>query len=191
MEPFELLDAVHAGFSDRLDQVRPDQWDLPTPCSEWDVRSLVGHVVKGARYYVRLFQGSSRDDAWTEMEVASNLVLGSDPVASYLQNEAAFRSALTTPGALGRLCHHQAGDISGEQLLGARVSDVAIHTWDLARAVSLDEQLPEPVIAMVWEMMEPWFASGQVGPYYAPPNQADDKAATLQIRLLRASGRTP
>ncbi|HVY09703.1 MAG TPA: maleylpyruvate isomerase family mycothiol-dependent enzyme [Mycobacteriales bacterium] len=25
--------------------VRPDQWDAPTPCDEWSVRRLVGHLV--------------------------------------------------------------------------------------------------------------------------------------------------
>ena len=40
--------AVHnaalAAFDSTVRQVRPDQWELPTPGGEWDVRALVEHV---------------------------------------------------------------------------------------------------------------------------------------------------
>src|SRR5690349_13488428 len=36
---------VAAGFGARVDRVAPDQWDARTPCTEWTVRDLVGHVV--------------------------------------------------------------------------------------------------------------------------------------------------
>lgn len=32
-------------FGGRLQLVGTHDWDRPTPCAEWDVRALVGHVV--------------------------------------------------------------------------------------------------------------------------------------------------
>ena len=31
--------------------IRAEQWTAPTPCSEWDVRALVGHVVSGNQLF--------------------------------------------------------------------------------------------------------------------------------------------
>jgi len=62
MDSFELLDRAGAEFQVRLDQVQGNQWALPTPCSEWDVRGLVNHVVTANLTTVRLLHGASRDD---------------------------------------------------------------------------------------------------------------------------------
>src|SRR5215208_6699304 len=35
-----------------LDGIEPEQWAGPTPCTEWDVRTLVNHVV-GEECWVR------------------------------------------------------------------------------------------------------------------------------------------
>ena len=35
-----------AGFTARLDAVADDQWSNATPCTDWDVRQLVDHVIQ-------------------------------------------------------------------------------------------------------------------------------------------------
>jgi hypothetical protein len=37
MEPFAALDRARVEVEWRLDAVGPDQWSLPTPCTEWTV----------------------------------------------------------------------------------------------------------------------------------------------------------
>ena len=61
-----------------LDGVAADQWDLPTPCTEWDVRALVNHVVGEDRWTRPLLQGM------TIAEVGDRFdgdLLGDDPQA--------------------------------------------------------------------------------------------------------------
>lgn len=45
MDALALLDRSAAHFESRLTAVRPEQWTLPTPCTEWDVQALANHVV--------------------------------------------------------------------------------------------------------------------------------------------------
>ena len=44
----DLLEVFNLGlaeFGKRVGRVGADQWTASTPCSEWDVRTLVDHVI--------------------------------------------------------------------------------------------------------------------------------------------------
>ncbi|MEU2675185.1 maleylpyruvate isomerase N-terminal domain-containing protein [Streptomyces sp. NPDC007164] len=49
-------------FTHKLRAVRAEQWTVPTPCAEWDVRHLVNHMTRGNLNYVSLLDGGSADD---------------------------------------------------------------------------------------------------------------------------------
>ena len=46
-DPLTQLAKVHDATGQLVEAVRDDQWGSPTPCSEWDVRALVNHIVAG------------------------------------------------------------------------------------------------------------------------------------------------
>src|SRR6478735_7046051 len=46
----ELYRRAQDTFGERVHGVRADQWRAPTPCTDWDVRSLVNHVVGENRW---------------------------------------------------------------------------------------------------------------------------------------------
>lgn len=56
-EAERLAAAEYARMSETLHGLRPDEWRLPTPCGEWDVRALVAHVVGATEQYASLRKG--------------------------------------------------------------------------------------------------------------------------------------
>ena len=147
--------------------VRPDQLDLPTPCSAWTVQDLLDHLVGGTHYLASAIAG-------TEPSAPT----GSTP-ADFLAGVNACLAGLAQPGALDRTCTSPLGfDWTVEDATAGTFMDVLIHTWDTATATAQPAEFdPELVDACV--------AAGIVGPAVSV---ADD--ATPQARLLAAMGRT-
>src|ERR1700748_2942413 len=132
MVALDLLRRAEDGFAQRLALFRPGQWAAQTPCTEWDVRALVNHVVGANRRYTMLLRGAATDEVEATRAVDH---LGADPVAAFAATPAELEAPLGEPGAMARPAYHRAGGRTGAQLLEMRVLDVAVHTWDLARAI--------------------------------------------------------
>ena len=83
-------------------------------------------------------------------------------------------------------------DMPARQLLGFRLTEYALHGWDLARAVGVDDRIDPEVLAALLEVLEPMAgmmaASGMFGSGPSPDLPAD---AELQHRVLDLSGRRP
>jgi len=189
---FELLALARAGFRHRLELVLADDWARPTPCTEWNVRQLVNHVVGSDLRYATLLNGGSGEDfmrRW-EGETGAAPVVGDNPVDDWTDAAALLDAALRAPGAMRRVVDYPRGPLRGRELLENRVVDITIHTWDLARAIETDDTLHERLVrrclsARMFQPRPVRPAAANDMPGAAPEN------ARLQRRLLRASGRSP
>lgn len=63
-------------FGKRIEAVGDDQWELPTPCSDWDVRTLVNHIVAENLWTPPLMEGQTIADVGDRFD---GDVLGADP----------------------------------------------------------------------------------------------------------------
>jgi uncharacterized protein (TIGR03086 family) len=183
----DLLSRAGDGFARRLARVQPDQWTAPTPCTEWDVQALVNHVVGANRRYTLLLHGATAGEVDATRTVDH---LGQDPVNSFVTTAAALNAAFCEPGALARTAHHPGGERTGAQLLEMRVLDVAVHTWDLARAIAADESLDPDVIAFALTLHDT-FEAGRERGSFAPPPGTTPTHLSAQARLLHLLGRRP
>src|SRR5689334_2255185 len=187
MVALDLLNRADDGFIQRLALVRPGQWAAPTPCTEWDVRALVNHVVGAKRRYTMLLHGATADEVQATRAVDH---LGGDPVASFAAAAAELHAAFGEPGALARTAHHATGDRTGAQLLGMQVLDIAVHTWDLARAIGAEESLDPELVAFALTLQDTFDAGRQRGSFAPLPGTAP-AGGSAQARLLYLSGRRP
>jgi uncharacterized protein (TIGR03086 family) len=163
-------------FTDRLEAVADDQWANPTPCTDWDVRQLVDHVIEIQRQIPEGL-GVSVDD-------------GADEREKWKAVRAAAIEALRQPGVLERTMPGRGGEVPVEMALIPRLSDLLLHTWDLARATGSDERIDPDAAAVVLEFLEPndeiLRSTGTFGPKIDPPPGAD-----AGVQLLCFSGRRP
>ena len=162
-----------------------DQWNLPTPCEGWDVRTLANHIVAGNLWAAELASGRTIEDVGSALD---GDVLGSDPSAAYARSASAASAAFEAPGALEAPCAVSYGPVPGSVYAGHRTVDVFVHGWDLAKATgqdtALDPGMVEACLAIVEPQLDGLRASGQFGDSMAPA--ASDAP---QSRLLSWLGR--
>ena len=186
----DALDASAERVVELVGQVRPEQWSEPTPCTEWDVRTLVGHLIATRQGYCALLDGGSAADLMSFI-ARQGEAAGTDPVATLRSAVRSVRAAFAEPGALERTVHHPIGDIAGSHLLGLLVMDSVIHSWDLATAIGVDAGLDEQLIDQAYGFLAPRAEGGRLyarGSFAAPARPLPDSATPLE-RLIHIADR--
>lgn len=171
---------LSATFAERIANVPAGAWDDPTPCPDWTVRDLVGHVVQSQGMF-RTFVGREAPD----VDVTADPAAAFDTVRTLVQGDLddPERAGSTFEGHFGTQTFEQAVD----RFL---VFDLVVHGWDLARATGQDEALDPDEVAGMLAGMEPMDeairGSGQFGPRVPVPDDAD-----TQTKLIAFTGRQP
>lgn len=191
MDALEALRQSSRELETRLRQVGDDEWDLPTPCVEWNVRELVNHMLLGTRMSVQLLAGASQQEAIAAL--GEDMIADShDPVADFVALADQMQAGFSAPDGLDGTVDHPMGQIPRTMFIGFRIMDNGTHAWDLARAIGADETLDADLVSRMWDDIQPMAgglaelgifgdsASGDVG---------DD--APLQTRFLDLVGRRP
>ncbi len=142
--------AVEA-FDARVQRIRQEQWTLPTPCTDWDVRELVRHLVHENRWTAPLMEGASIQDVGDRFE---GELLGEDPKAAWEEAmEEAVRAVVHVP--VDQIVHLSYGDVPARHYVFELATDHLIHSWDLAWAIGADESLDHDLVQLVYERMKP------------------------------------
>lgn len=178
-----LQKRVHREFASRLSAVT--DWDASTSDSQWTVRDLVSHVIEEQQWVPHLLAGHSIVKAKRSIE----------PLRDDLREEWALYSlaataawAETSPEARVHLTYDT---VTMDEFLREQVADVAIHTWDLARAIGADETLDPELVEAVWTVFEPQKDTLAASGLFTRPTQLPDGAPPLQYCLLALTGRDP
>lgn len=126
--------------------VRPDQLGDRTPCPEFDVRSLLGHLVFVLDRVAALGRGEDpfavrpphavADDGWLE---------------AWFDAASDARQAWTDDEVLSRTIRLPWLEAPGAQILLGYVSEITVHTWDLAAATGQQPAWDPEVVAAAFE----------------------------------------
>ncbi|MGH8886248.1 MAG: TIGR03086 family metal-binding protein [Egibacteraceae bacterium] len=137
-----------------VEGVRPDQLDQPTPCSEWDVRALIGHMV----WVNAAFAAGLRGDDPVPRDEGDRL-LGDDPAGAYRRTTTEALEEWASPGALERTLHLAVGDLPASLAARIHFIDNLVHCWDLATVTGQDHGLDPERAGLALQMCQENFAA--------------------------------
>ena len=166
--------------------VRSDQMGLPTPCSEWDVRALIAHLVAGNVRFLGVAEGKR-----AERGPVTPDVLGDDPAGAYRRSAEALKQAWRDPARLDQQCELPFGVMPGRAALAVHLVETVAHAWDLAKATGQQPAFDPDVIQAAAQFAHSTLPEDRPPgtPFAAPVPVADDLSAL--DRLAAFLGRTP
>ena len=169
------------GFTARVRAVPADRWDAPSPCAGWVNRDVVKHL---AEWVPSMFAST-----W-ELDLPTIPSADDDPVGAWgalnewcqarLDDASLAQSERDTP--MGRKTFEDAFDMIA-------LSDVVVHTWDLARGAGLDETLDDGEVQRLLAGMAQ-LPDEMRGDFFGPKIELGPDASD-QDRMLGYSGRRP
>ena len=173
-ESAERYARIASGFDARVMGLSGDAWSAPTPCTEWSVRDLVGHVVSVHRQVAAGLDASAPPPPATDPDL----------VAAWRAATAEILLALADPDRASAPVSGRFAPMPLEDLIGRLLcSDTLVHTWDLARATDQSEALDPPGVAFAFNMLLPADEAirgpGSFGPKIEPPPDADEQTRFL------------
>lgn len=188
MEPLSQLIAADARLTALVERLSPAGLSAATPCSEWDVRSMLSHTLQSIEAFSSAVDGGPGPDEAALF--SGHDILGSDPLGTTKRitqrSQAAWSSRSDWEAPVATVL----GPIPAGQAIAIITFSTLMHSWDLAVAMgetvefTADEAaLAEAVGNQLVPMMRP---KGLYGPEVPAP--AD---ATPTQRLVAFSGRTP
>lgn len=191
MDALKALTQSSQELEARLRQVGDDQWELPTPCSEWNVRQLVNHLLLGTRMSVQLLAGGAQADVVAQL--GDDMTADSQsPVADLVALLNQMQEGFAASDGLEGTVDHPMGEIPRTTFIGFRIMDNATHAWDLARAIGADEQLDAELVQHMWDDIQPMADGlGQLGMFGESASGDVGEEAPLQTRYLDLVGRRP
>lgn len=181
--PADRWAVVAEGFTRRVTAVDVDGWDRPTPCEGWVARDIVRHLVEWVPPLLTAGAG---------IDISPLPDVDEDPVAAWMMLADRLAALLDDPTtAAAEFDHPHAGKHRLDDAIEMFIlNDVAIHTWDLARATDGDEQLDAATVERMLPGMEAMGDMLAASGHYAPPVHLEP-GADAQSRLLAATGRDP
>ncbi len=190
----ELLPAFECAVASTAEIVKAtpaDMLDAPTPCTEWDVRALLNHVIGTLWLAEALFGDQAPRYPMAPGSLPPADLAGGDPAAAYAEAAVAALAAAGAGDALTRLHRTPLGEMPGPGLAGFTTLDILVHGWDLARATGqpadLDGQLAAHVLGFAEQALAtPESRAARIGP--AVPVAT---GAPVTQRLVAFLGRQP
>lgn len=169
-------------FGTRVEAITDDQWDGPTPDTEWSVKDLVDHLVTEQLWIPDLVAGQTIAEIGDRFEGDN---LGDDPLTAWRAAAVSARAAWEEPGATERMVDLSFGSVPADEYGWQLTTDLAVHSWDLARAIGAPDQLDDDLVGACLTYVRSRIDVFQTTSLFAPslevPVGADNQTTLLAL----------
>lgn len=139
-----LMTSAVATASSVIDRLTPAHLDLPTPCGDFTVRQLAGHMGGVVRRVSTIYTGahpmSVDADAEFAVDAAGSIAAG------WHELVAAEQAAWTNGAALGLTIELPWVVQSGAACVMMWAGELTTHTWDIAKATGIEVVWDDAVV---------------------------------------------
>lgn len=164
-------------FTEVLDHV-DGRWQAATPCEQWTVADVVRHVV------------DTENDFLSRHGLAGEAIASADPAEAWRRHRAHVESALTQDVADRRFDGYFGPTTIGDTMANFYGWDLAVHAWDIARAIGLANPISEADAEDLIRVADTW-GDALYGEGICHPARAVAPDAPAAERLLGKLGRDP
>jgi len=180
----DALDGAYQHCEKVLAGIDNAQLALPTPCSQWDIRATIDHLIGATWMFTLVNQGQAvGEDA--------GAIAGRDPIVALSDAAEANAASWRIPGAFDGERTYPFGTFPADAAAMMNLSEVVVHTWDVAIALG-DDATIDPAVA---RMLDNFYSSICLDPYRAHgafgAEVPIDSSAPPADRLLAKLGRQP
>ena len=191
--PVEMLRKTTLRVKEVVAGVEQSQAQDPTPCSQWDVRGLLNHLIGGLEFTAGSIAGNppnlriaDADSSYIDEQDVAVLIEAYHTVLDRVLQSA------SEPGALGGIVSTPYfGEMPVSQIFVGTTMDQFIHGWDLAKATGQDTALDAGLVEFASGMLSSGSAdmgrqAGFIGPEITVPDNSSP-----QDKLIAYMGRQP
>jgi len=168
-----------------IDSIQPGDLGLPTPCTEYDVRTLLGHLLAVLDRVDLALNGGN------PLELPS-ITTTDDVTGTWKERRAKLEATLADDDVLTRSCTVPWGTVPGAVAVAGYTGELTVHSWDLAKAIGKIDQLDDELATYLLPLVQraiPAEPRGGHMPFGPVVPVADD--ASPYDRLAAWQGRTP
>ena len=161
--------------------------DGPTPCTDWDLRTLLNHTILWTAYSA---ERRARDEKLPDELTSTDFTAQPDYAQAYAAQIDRAVTAWSEPGAWTRELGMMGTPTPSADVGALLVAEMVLHGWDIAKATGQDYRCDDAVARNVLKTVE---AQGELFRQYqgfAAIVPVPDDAAAFD-RALALSGRDP
>jgi uncharacterized protein (TIGR03086 family) len=183
VDPIARIDRATEFAGGNVRRVETGDLGKPTPCAEYDVRTLLNHMIGNMAMAATAARGE-------KAALPEGDQFGSDAGAAYEERRQELLGAVRGAGALERTWELPFGTLDGSLMATIVFMEHLTHGWDVAEATGQDTTMPGDLVAecmgLAAPMNEMLRMPGVCGPAVSVP-----ESASLQDKFIAFMGRTP
>lgn len=172
-----------------VDAIGDEQWDLPLPehasWSPMDLRAAIAYHAYDDAWVPDVLAGKSAEQAGDAFD---GLRASHDPRGVYVEQNRRASEAVRGFDDLDRVTHLSYGDFPAREFLQHITSFRTVRSYDLARLIGLEPDLPEDFLVGVEEEFAPHMTQYRDMGVFPPAKPVAPDAST-QARVMAMFGR--